>query len=147
MNNEEQPIICDLTIFPAATRQQMAAAVPDLFKRVQTVREMSDGYTFQFPNEPGLLITLANFIEHERQCCPFYHFALEADPNGGPFWLRMTGGEGVKAFMQTVWTNLPEAVGNLIQTAPEDDLDEIIVQAAPTLAAVMEKTRTVYPND
>jgi hypothetical protein len=140
MKNEEQPIVCDLTIFATTERTQMAATVPDLFWAVQKVQELPDGYAFQFPNEPGLFMSLANFVEHERQCCPFYSFALEVAPNGGPFWLRMTGGEGVKEFMQTAWTDLPGAVSEqFIQTGPGDDLDEAIAQAAPILANVMEK--------
>lgn len=104
MPNEEQPIVCDLTVFSADTRAEMAANVPALFKAVQEVRELPDGYAFQFPNEPGIFMALANFVEHERQCCPFYHIVLEAAPNGGPFWLRMTGGEGVKEFMLASFT-------------------------------------------
>jgi hypothetical protein len=62
-------------------------------------------------------MALAHFVEHERQCCPFYHFALEVEPNGGPLWLRLTGGAGVKQFMTTVWANLPGAVAQqLVQT-------------------------------
>jgi hypothetical protein len=85
-------------------------------------------------------MALANFVEHERQCCPFYHFALEAEPNGGPFWLRMTGNDEVKAFMQTVWMDLPGAAAQqLIQTGSDVDLDELIAEAAPVTAGVIEK--------
>lgn len=66
----------------------------------------ADGYGFQFPNEPGMFMQIATFVEHERQCCPFYSFALEAEPSNGPFRLRMTGGEGVKEFMEVVWSDV-----------------------------------------
>ena len=143
MSHKDQPIICDLTVFSAETRAQIAANMPDLFKAVQKVQELPDGYAFQFPNEPGMFMSLANFVEHERQCCPFYHFALEAVPNNGPFWLRMTGGKGVKEFMQTVWADLEGAASKqLMQTGPERDLDEAIAQSAPILADVMNKAKT-----
>jgi len=41
-------------------------------------------------------MSLAHFVEPERQCCSFYHFVLEIEPGGGPLWLRLTGGEEVK---------------------------------------------------
>jgi hypothetical protein len=105
--NENQPLICDLTVFPAAVHRQMAAAVAEIFQAVQKAQELPNGYAFQFANEPGRFMALAHFVEHERQCCPFYHFALEVEPNGGPLSLRLTGGAGVKQFMATVWADLP----------------------------------------
>ena len=138
--SEKQPIACDLTVFPAAVREQMAATVPEMFLAVQEVQELPNGYAFQFPNVPGQFMTLAHFVEHERQCCSFYSFILEVEPNGGPLWLRMTGGEEVKQFMKTVWSDLPGAVDKqLMQTGSGDDLNEGIAQAAPILAATLEK--------
>jgi hypothetical protein len=103
MTNIDQPIVCDLTVFSDPVRQQMAVAIPATFKMVQQVQDLPNGYAFQFPNQPGMFMALATFVEHERQCCPFYHLALESEPGGGPFWLRLTGGEGVKEFIQSIW--------------------------------------------
>ena len=51
----------------------------------------------------------------------------------------MTGGEGVKEFMQVAWTDLQGAVSKqLMQTGPGNDLDEAIAQAAPILANTLE---------
>lgn len=139
MNKEEQPIVCDLTVFPTAARKQIANAIPDLFKSAEKVQELPDGYALQFPNEPGMFMKLANFVEHERQCCPFLHLALEATPNSGPFWLRLTGGDGVKEFVQVVWNDIQGAVSaQLIQTGSEADLNEAAAQAAPVLATIMK---------
>lgn len=140
MSHEELPIMCDLTVFSTDTRAEIANTMPEMFNKVQKVQELADGYTFQFPNEPGMFMQLANFVEHERQCCPFYTFALEAEPNGGPFSLRLTGGDGVKAFLQTVWQDLQGAKAQgLMQTGPGNDLDEAIAKSAPVLATVMEQ--------
>ena len=140
MKNEDQPIICDLTVFSPATRKEMAAKVPGLFEKVQTVHELSDGFEFQFPNEPGIFLALADFVEHERQCCPFFHFTLRVPPNAGPLSLRMTGGEGVKAYVEATWQDLRRAVSRqLVQTGQGDDLDEAITRAAPILASTINK--------
>ena len=138
--NKNHPIACDLTVFPASVRKEFAATIPQMFRAVQQVQELSDGYAFQFPNEPTIFMTLAHFVEHERQCCPFYRFALEAEPNGGPFWLRMTGGEEVKQFMQSVWSDLQGAIASqLMHIGPGNDLNEVIAQSAPVLADTLKK--------
>jgi DNA-binding transcriptional MerR regulator len=145
--NEPQPIVCDLTVFPASVREQIAATIPDMFRAVEAVQALPDGYAFRFPNKPGQFMTLAQFVEHERQCCPFYHFVLEVEPNGGPLWLRMTGGEGVKQFMDTAWRDLQGAVQQqLIQIGPDHDLNEVIAEAAPVLAEMLAKA-TPLPKD
>ena len=141
--NENQPIVCDLTVFPTSVREQVAATIPDLFRAVEKVQELNNGYAFQFPNEPGRFMSLAQFVEHERQCCPFYTLTLEVEPNGGPLWLRMTGGEGVKQFIDTVWNDLSGSVSKqLIQTGPGHELDEVIAQAAPVLANTLQKAES-----
>jgi hypothetical protein len=139
MTQNDQPIVCDLTVFSTEIREQIALTGVTMFTAVQKVQELDNGYAFQFPNKPGMFMELANFVEHERQCCAFYHFALEAEPSGGPFWLRMTGGDGVKEFVQTAWADLQGAVDNdLMKTGPRDDLDEVIAQSTPIMATVLE---------
>jgi hypothetical protein len=137
--NDIPPIACDLTALPASVdRKQLAVAVTQIFQAVQEVHELPSGYAFRFLNEPGMWMALAQFVEYERRCCPFYAFALELEPNGGPIWLRMTGGEGVKSFLESVFGDLHEAVRRqLIRTAPGDSLDEAIAHAAPILAGTL----------
>ena len=76
-----------------AVRQQLKAAF-------QEIQELSDGYAIRFSSEPSTILTIAEFITFERLCCPFFNFALELESEGGPLWLRLTGGEGVMEFLQ-----------------------------------------------
>ncbi len=141
------PIVCDLSAVSAADRERLMAAVPRLFQAVQAVHALPDGYAFRFANAPGRILALAEFIEHERQCCPFYAFALEVEPGGGPFWLRLSGGDGVKEFVQTVFGDLQAAVrAQLIRPAPGDDLEAAVARAAPVLAEVMAKAGVYTPG-
>jgi hypothetical protein len=64
--NEKQPIVGDLTAIPAAIRRQHLAAIPEIFQAVQRVQELPDGFAFQFHNQPGRFMALANFIEYEQ---------------------------------------------------------------------------------
>jgi len=99
---ENSPIACDITAIPLSVRDQAADTIPELFQSVQEVRELNNGYAFQFTNEPGMWMRLARLVERERHCCPFFHIVLEAEPNGDPFWLRMTGDQEVKKFIEAI---------------------------------------------
>ena len=81
-------------------RDQHAAAGREVFRAVAEILELPDGYAFRLPGEQDLLAKTAEFISLERLCCPSLGFALEAEPEGGPVWLRLTGREGVKAFIR-----------------------------------------------
>ncbi len=100
------PIACELTAIPASEREQHSATSGQIFRAAQEVVELPDGYAFHFNNEPGMFMTLASFVENERLCCPFFRFVLEVEPDGGPLWLHLTGGEGVKEFEKAMFVDL-----------------------------------------
>lgn len=70
-----------------------------LFATVQERQELPDGYTFRFALESELVIKIAEFINLERLCCPFFDFTVVVEPDGGPLWLKLTGWAGVKQFL------------------------------------------------
>ena len=43
---------------------------------------------------------LAEWIAQEHLCCPFFEIELRLEPEGGPAWMRLTGREGTKQFIQ-----------------------------------------------
>jgi len=69
---------------------------------------LPDGYRFRLPADSTMLVNVAEYISNERLCCAFLRFTVEVEPNGGPFWLCLTGGEGVKEYIRSVFetTNL-----------------------------------------
>ena len=95
------PIACDLTAIPAEQREQHQVAAEQIFGAVGEIRELADGYAFRLPGESQMLLTAAEFIANEHLCCPFFGFTLELEPARGSLWLKLTGGEGVKQFIQT----------------------------------------------
>jgi hypothetical protein len=141
---ESQPIACDLTAIPTNDRKQHILTVQQIFQAVQQAQELPNGYAFQLPNQPGMFMSLAQFVENERLCCPFYNFVLEVEPNGGPLWLRLTGTEGVKELLEVISGDLQEAVRKqLIQTGDDVELDEAVAQAFPVVADSMRKASTL----
>lgn len=89
-----------MTAIPAHQRQAHLTTSHELFSRIEEFRELANGYEFRFANGPGLLMKLAEFVSLEKLCCPFLGFAIEVEPEGGAVWLRLTGRDGVKAFIR-----------------------------------------------
>jgi hypothetical protein len=101
--NREIPIACDPTAIDAGHREVHLEAAGHLLRDgAMEVRELPDGYAFRYAAEQYPQVM--EFIANERLCCPFFTFVVEVTPSQGPIWLRITGGDGVKAFMQAAFT-------------------------------------------
>ena len=96
----QSPIACDMTAIPPDQRQAHLTTSKDLFSRIEEFRELQDGYEFRFASGLDLIAKLSEFISLEKLCCPFLKFVIEVEAEGGPVWLRLTGREGVKAFIR-----------------------------------------------
>ena len=99
MTEEESPFACDMTAIPADQREPHLVTVDKLFRVVETVHELPNGYRFRLPNDSAILLAAAQFIALERLCCPFFDFGLEIEREGGGVWLSLTGRAGVKPFI------------------------------------------------
>ena len=98
----EVVIACDPNAVHVDQRERWVETGKQVYAAVQVIRELPDGYQFRLPADSAMLLKVADYITHERLCCAFLRFALEIEPNGGPFWLRLTGGAGVKEYMRSV---------------------------------------------
>lgn len=96
---DEVPLACALSESELVTRK---GEVNDLFKHVQQVNELADGYALRFPGSDTWANTLVQFITFERGCCPFFGFALVFEPKQGAIWLHLRGPEGVKAIVENM---------------------------------------------
>ena len=99
-NQIESPLACDMTAIAPDQRPQHLATSRELFSRIEEVRELSNGYEFRLADDPALISKLAEFVSLEKLCCPFLNFVIEIEAEGGPVWLRLTGRDGVKAFIR-----------------------------------------------
>jgi hypothetical protein len=62
--------------------------------------EMDRGYEFQFSPSSVTLAELANWVAAEGKCCPFFDFHIDLEREGKLLCLRLTGEEGIKAFIR-----------------------------------------------
>ena len=89
---------CNRNALSKEERSRHQALSQALLDGVQERRALADGYAFRFPAET--LVPAAEWVSLERRCCPFFSFVLEQARDQGPLWVRITGPEGVKAFMK-----------------------------------------------
>jgi hypothetical protein len=97
----ETPFMCRLGALDRAQRERYEALGRQLRADIEEVKELPNGYAFRLPAASSTILSVAEWVTFERLCCPFFTFALEIKGEGSPLWLRMTGREGVKEFMQS----------------------------------------------
>ena len=96
----ESSLACDMTAIAPEQRPKHLANSRELFSRIEESRELPSGYEFRLADGPALISQVAEFVSLEKLCCPFLNFVIEVQDEGGPVWLRLTGREGVKAFIR-----------------------------------------------
>jgi hypothetical protein len=97
----ESPLACDrLALSPELRKRHFEELGPALVKLRRGVRELPDGYEFEFPSDTKTLAMLEEWVGQERLCCPFFDINVHFVQEGGPVWLRLTGRTGVKEFME-----------------------------------------------
>ena len=99
--SKETSFVCKLDAISAAQRTRHSELAARLADAVSERRELADGYTLRVVVEKIDLAAAAEWITLERKCCPFLRFQLEAEPDDGPVWLRLTGATGVKEFLRS----------------------------------------------
>lgn len=98
----ESPFACDrAALTPAVRKRHFDELSPALRERKQSIRELRDGFEFQFPSDAATLGLVSEWIANERLCCPFFDIDLHLDREHGSVWLRLTGREGVKQFIRS----------------------------------------------
>ncbi len=101
--SDTSPMSCqrDTGAFDLEESERYKSLMEGMRSAIQEMKELPDGFAFRFPSDPPIIVNLAEWITLERQCCSFFNFVLEVEPDDGSVWLSLTGGEGVKAFLQT----------------------------------------------
>ena len=62
--------------------------------------ETEKGYEFQYRPGDISLAELAEWVGAESKCCPFFDFHIDVEREGKLLCLRLTGEEGIKAFIR-----------------------------------------------
>lgn len=70
-----------------------------LAARNETV-ETEKGYEFQYSPDRVSIAEVGEWVVAESKCCPFFDFHIDLENQGKLVCLRLTGSEGVKAFIR-----------------------------------------------
>jgi hypothetical protein len=96
----ESAFACDRSALTGEARKRHFDELgPALRAKRKSIRELADGYEFEFPPDAATFQLLTEWAAGERLCCPFFDIGLRIEREGGSLWLRLTGREGVKQFI------------------------------------------------
>jgi hypothetical protein len=90
---------CNTNGIPLEKRARYGELVEALLQAIDERRELPDGYSFRVDNGRMTTDQLVEWVNLEKQCCPFFGFQILWEPENGPVWLRLTGPQGVKDFI------------------------------------------------
>src|SRR5262249_38457449 len=98
----ESPFACDtLALTPEIRKRHFDVLGPKLVSLRTAVRELPNGYEFEFPNNLETYQILSEWVFQESQCCPFFDLNIRLEREHGALVMSATGREGTKAFIQT----------------------------------------------
>jgi hypothetical protein len=87
-----------------ALTPEQRARHKQLTEKLMTARkeivETEKGYEFQYSPADVSLAELAEWVAAESKCCPFFDFHIDLEREGKLVCLRLTGEEGIKAFIR-----------------------------------------------
>ena len=90
---------CKLDALGLAGRAMHLKLTGKLIALHSKVVETDTGYEFQFDPAKVSLAELASWVAAESKCCPFFDFHIDLERAGRLLCLRLTGEDGVKAFI------------------------------------------------
>lgn len=97
----ESPFACDRAALSVQARKRHFDELgPALRARKMSIRELRDGFEFEFPKDTATFQLVSEWVAGERLCCPFFDIDVHVGREHGSLWLRLTGREGVKQFIR-----------------------------------------------
>jgi hypothetical protein len=95
---------CNLRALSADQHHRQQELSRTLVSLRRSARELPDGYEFELPADSATVQAAAEWAVMEKLCCPFLRIDLRLEADQGPFWLRLSGKEGVKQFIRADFT-------------------------------------------
>ena len=106
--NAEGHFYCNVKALTAAERARHKELTEKLMTATHETVETAKGYEFQYSPEKISVGELAEWIMAESKCCPFFDFHIDLEEQGKLICLRLTGSEGIKAFIRSEFKVAPD---------------------------------------
>jgi hypothetical protein len=106
-NKEERTMVtdnkfyCNAKALNPAERAHQKQLTDKLIAERKEIVESEYGYEFQFDPRAISIGELADWVVTESKCCPFFDFHIDLERQGNLLCLRLTGADGVKAFIRS----------------------------------------------
>ena len=98
----DSPFACNrAALTPQARKRHFDELSPALRARKKNIRELRNGFEFEFPPDTATFDLVSEWVEGERLCCPFFDIDVHVERESGSLWLRLTGRDGVKQFIRS----------------------------------------------
>jgi len=94
----QAPFACNLKAFTPDQRVRWRQLIERVTSAVTESRELKDGYALRVSSEAPL-VDVAEWVDLERRCCPFFDFQIDVHGEDGSLWLSLKGRDGVKDFI------------------------------------------------
>jgi|SRR6516225_1445382 len=101
MTAAEGKFYCQVKALSPAERTHHKRLTDKIIATRKEMVETEKGYEFQFSPADISWAELADWVIAESKCCPFFDFHLDLEQLGTLLCLRLTGEEGIKAFVRT----------------------------------------------
>jgi hypothetical protein len=94
------PFACNLKAFTPEQRIRWRQLIERVTSAVTEARELKDGYGLKVNTAQAPLVDVADWLDLERKCCPFFDFQIDVHGEDGSLWLSLKGRDGVKDFIR-----------------------------------------------
>ena len=91
---------CNIKALTTEERLRHKQLTEKLMAARKEIVETEKGYEFQYRPADVALAELAEWVAAESKCCPFFDFHIDLEREGKLVCLRLTGEEGIKAFIR-----------------------------------------------
>lgn len=92
---------CNTKALTPAERARHKQLTDKLIAEREQIVGAENGYEFQYSPSAVSLAELTEWVGAESKCCPFFDFHIDLEREGNLLCLRLTGPEGVKAFIRS----------------------------------------------
>jgi hypothetical protein len=100
MATTQSKFFCNVKALTPEERAHHTQLTEKLLVTRKEIVETAKGYEFQFSPKSVSLAELADWVSAESKCCPFFDFHIDLEGEGSLVCLRLTGEEGIKAFIR-----------------------------------------------
>jgi hypothetical protein len=92
---------CNIKALNPTERAHQKQLTDKLIAARKEIVESEHGYEFQFNPHTVSIGELADWVVAESRCCPFFDFHIDLEREGSLLCLRLTGADGIKAFIRS----------------------------------------------